>query len=87
LRAAADPVQQIGLRGFERDQPAENVEQVQQIGRVLGQPMIRLDRVERRRRAAVADDRPRPLPAAVAEPTPSISVILIFICVGANSRL
>jgi hypothetical protein len=69
-RAFTDPVQQIGLRGFQRDEPAEHVQQVNQIGRVFGQPMARLDRVKRRRRATVTNDRSGAVAATIAEPMP-----------------
>ena len=55
-RAGADSAEQVGLSGFERDEAAKNVQQVEKIGRVFGQPAIRLDAVERRWRALVADD-------------------------------
>ena len=69
-RAGADAVQHVGLGGFERDQPAQHVQQVEQIVRVFRQPVVRLNLVERRRRATVADDRARAVAAAVAEPMP-----------------
>jgi hypothetical protein len=36
-RARANAIQQIELRGFERDQAAEDVQQVEKVGRVFGQ--------------------------------------------------
>jgi hypothetical protein len=36
-RACADAVQQIGLGRFQRDEPAEHMQQVEQIGGVFGQ--------------------------------------------------
>jgi hypothetical protein len=51
-----DSFEQIGLGGFECDETTEDVQQVDQIARVFGQPAIRLDAVERRRRAFIADD-------------------------------
>ena len=64
-RACADSVQQFGLRGFQGDQSAEHMQQVDQIVRVFGKPMVRLDRVKRRRRATVANDRSRAVAAAI----------------------
>jgi hypothetical protein len=42
-RAYADTVQQISLRGLQGGQSAEHVQQINQIVRVFGQPMVRLD--------------------------------------------
>lgn len=56
-KTVADAGQQIGLSRFEGDQPAEHVQEVDQVGGVFREPALGLDLVERRGRAATADDR------------------------------
>ena len=46
-RMRADAAQKVGLPRFERDQAAKDMQQVEEIGRAFGQPMVRLDAVER----------------------------------------
>jgi hypothetical protein len=54
-RPRHDPVQQIGLPRLERDQPAEHIEEIQQVLRIFGEPAFGLNLFERRRRPLVAD--------------------------------
>src|SRR5437867_3111277 len=45
-RVAANTVEQIGLLRLQHDQPAKDVEKVEQVAGVFLQPMVRLDRIE-----------------------------------------
>src|SRR5229473_2840641 len=56
-RRRHDPVQQIGLPRLERDQPAEHVEEVQEVLGIFGEPAVWLYLFERRGRPLVADQR------------------------------
>ena len=56
-RPAANLLQQRCLLRFEFDEPAEDVEHVEQLGGVFGEPVVGLEEAEWRGRAAVADDR------------------------------
>lgn len=42
-RAGADAVQQVCLPRLRSNEPAEDIQQIQQVGRILGQPMIGLN--------------------------------------------
>ena len=60
--------QESGLSRFERDQATEDVEHVDQLRGVLREPTVGLNRLERRRRAPIADDGPGAVAAAGTEP-------------------
>jgi hypothetical protein len=63
-----DAVQQIGLRRFQRDQPAENVQQIEQVGGIFWQPPFGLQAVEWRRWKLVTNDRLGSVAPTIAEP-------------------
>lgn len=67
-RAGADTFEQICLSRFQFDQAAKHVQDVEQLGRVFGQPSLRLDIAERRGCATVADLRTLPVQLPIAEP-------------------
>ena len=67
-RALADADEEVGLAGFEGDEAAEDVEDVQEFRGVFGKPAVRLDFLQGRRRPAFADDGPGAVLLAVAEP-------------------
>ena len=67
-RPGDDPVEQIGLARLERDEPAEHVEEVQQVLGIFGEPAVGLDFFQRRGRPPVADHRLGAVAPAVAEP-------------------
>ena len=64
----ANAGEEVGLAGFEGDEAAEDVEDVQEFGGVLGEPAVGLDFLQGRRRAPFADDGPGAVLLAVAEP-------------------
>ena len=67
-RSGADFFEQRGLLRFEFDKAAEDVEQIKKFAGVFREPTVGLDRAERRRRAAVADDRALAVALPIAEP-------------------
>ena len=64
----ADAGEEVGLAGFEGDEAAEDVEDVQEFGGVVGKPAVGLDFLKGRGRPPVADDGPGAVLLAVAEP-------------------
>jgi hypothetical protein len=62
-----DDVEQRGLFGLEQDETTQDMEEVEQVGRVLVRPVVGLDVPQRRGLAAVADDRAGAVALAVAE--------------------
>lgn len=66
----ANPREEIGLRRRQCDQPTEHIQEVEKVGGVFRQPVVRLSLVERRWRPAVADDRAATVAPAVAESVP-----------------
>ena len=67
-RAGADAFEQIRLGRLQRDQAPQDVQHIQQFGRIFGRPRIGLNIAERRGRATVADLRTISVAAPVAEP-------------------
>ena len=51
--AGADAGEEVGLAGFEGDEAAEDVEDVQEFGGVVGEPAVGLDFLQGRRVGAV----------------------------------
>src|SRR5437763_11312849 len=71
--------EKVCLRRLKNDHAPQHMQEVQEIGRVLGEPSLRLDLFERRRRSPVADHRFGAIEAAIAEPLPQYILARDFV--------
>jgi len=56
-RRTQNVLQHLRLRWLERHEATENMQKVEQVAGVFGEPVVGLDVAERGRRPAIADDR------------------------------
>jgi len=67
-RSLTDSLQKFCLGWFHFHEQRQNIQDIEQLSRVLGQPVVGLDVAELGRRPAVANDRPFAVLFTVAEP-------------------